>query len=343
MFGWIGDALDRTQNLFKGKGLTTTADLTSQDAVNISKKNYEEQKRQFDLNFRNQQEQQQYDRDLQRQIFEREDNAVFRRMEDLKNSGLNPVLAAGSAANSGQALQGSAPQGQAAQHDTSALQNRAQLLKDQMQNNFNNFANMAGTIMQMMQMRSNINATDSQAALNFANANDVSAAARDRLSGAQSQSAHAAAATSSENRARDLHTLEKALKQEDIRSSKLTNQRSSIENMYLGSRLESEIENLQIHNNISRHDAMLMQQQQLRSTEHQSPEEREVYMRYGPGRFQDPNYGINIDAIRSTQNLRQWSDRFVTGATDKLFDMIPSFGKNSRSTNRDQAQRGKNP
>ena len=52
----------------------------------------------------------QYQKDLQKQIFAREDNAVQRRVDDLVAAGLSPTLAAGSAANAGQAIETSAPQ-----------------------------------------------------------------------------------------------------------------------------------------------------------------------------------------------------------------------------------------
>lgn len=53
-----------------------------------------------------------YQKALQQQVFEREDTAVQRRMNDLIKSGLNPNLAAGSAAGTGSVVGTSAPQQQ---------------------------------------------------------------------------------------------------------------------------------------------------------------------------------------------------------------------------------------
>lgn len=69
------------------------------DSILTNKKNFDLQKEHFA-----------YQKDLQKQIFEREDNAVRRRVADLVSAGLSPTLAAGSSAGAGSVVSTSAPQ-----------------------------------------------------------------------------------------------------------------------------------------------------------------------------------------------------------------------------------------
>lgn len=61
-------------------------------------------------NYKNQVAMQEYEKGLQEKTWEREDNAIGRRMADMKRSGLNPVLAAGNAASTSAPIHVTTPQ-----------------------------------------------------------------------------------------------------------------------------------------------------------------------------------------------------------------------------------------
>ena len=81
-------------------GLTAGSTLAGTvDSIITNKKNFDLQKENLA-----------YQKDLQNKIFEREDNAVQRRVADLVSAGLSPTLAAGSSAGAGSVVSTSAPQ-----------------------------------------------------------------------------------------------------------------------------------------------------------------------------------------------------------------------------------------
>lgn len=73
-------------------------------------KGVNENKRVNDLNYQLQVDNLNYQKDLQNVMFSREDNAVQRRVSDLRKAGLSPTLAAGSSAGAGSVISTVAPQ-----------------------------------------------------------------------------------------------------------------------------------------------------------------------------------------------------------------------------------------
>lgn len=92
--GFATAALPGVSSLVDTLGNMRNTDKTNQTNKDIANQN---------LQFQN--ENLQYQKNLQKQIFAREDNAVQRRVDDLVAAGLSPTLAAGSAANAGQAIE----------------------------------------------------------------------------------------------------------------------------------------------------------------------------------------------------------------------------------------------
>lgn len=75
-----------------------------------------------------------YQKALQQQMFEREDTAVQRRMSDLQAAGLNPNLAAGSAAGAGSVVSRSNTNDLGSALDTVAAINQIKLQKQEQEN-----------------------------------------------------------------------------------------------------------------------------------------------------------------------------------------------------------------
>ena len=100
--GFFGSLID---------GVKTLVDIGSTGLSAYSTyKGFEENARINDLNYQLQKDNLAYQKDLQKLMIKREDNAVQRRVNDLKSAGLSPTLAAGSSAGAGAVIGTSAPQ-----------------------------------------------------------------------------------------------------------------------------------------------------------------------------------------------------------------------------------------
>lgn len=90
-------------------------------ANRANQQNFGLSEKQFSQNLAFQKEQYEYSKNLQQEIFNREDDSIQRRAADLSAAGLSKTLAAGSGAGAGAAVPTAAPQGQAPRREVNQI------------------------------------------------------------------------------------------------------------------------------------------------------------------------------------------------------------------------------
>lgn len=108
-------------------------------------------------NYKMSKKQLEWDKDRQKIAWLREDNAVFRRTQDLRNAGLNPVLAAGQSAGNGPIVSSKAPEMNFNFQEKAQMMLNAIRMKEE----------IANTLAQRKLMASQQNLADAQAGIKW--------------------------------------------------------------------------------------------------------------------------------------------------------------------------------